>query len=107
MRAVAGVGRYAVCVSTCCVAAFIVGNVSVQTPQPYESLLLAARADFGLAAPRLALLAAFAFTGFFAAGSVLSFMTSSFVAGFPGLRFGSCFGFSVPAIDQKRQPCRT
>jgi len=48
VRAVAGVGRYAACVMACATALFCVGNVSGQTPQPYEaSLFAAARCAFG------------------------------------------------------------
>jgi len=119
--AVAGVGRYAVCVMACAVAVgkcviacatafFCVGNVSPHAPQPYEaSLFDAARAAFGFfgvlpffgAAFVFGAAAAFVFAGFFAVGSFLAF------AGFSTLAFGSRFGFSVPSMLQNRQPCRT
>ena len=84
------------CVSACSVAAFIVGNVSGQTPHPYEAPL-AIFAAFGfLALFALALLRP-AFAGFFAAGSFFAF------AGFSAFGFGSRFG-SVPSTHQNRQP---
>jgi len=90
-----------VCVSACFVAAFIVGNDSPQTPQPYEPLLFA-RATFFFAAFFPLPFAAFLGGAFFVVGFV----------GFSTFAFGSCdavlrtvrFGVSVPSTLQKRHP---
>ena len=77
------------CVSACAVAFLSVGNSSGQTPQPYARPRSPGLAAFGF----LALLLFFA--TFFGASSFLAFVA------FAGL---SAFGFSVPSIDQNRQP---
>ena len=92
VRAVAGVGRYAVCVSAWLTAAFCDPNVAPQAPQPYEATSVAfARIAFPfgffLAAGFLALLVfapVFAFAGALVFGSFAAFV------------FGSRAGFSVP-----------
>jgi hypothetical protein len=96
VRAVAGVGRYAVCVIACAVAFFTVEKVSPQAPQPYDSAVAIRALLPFVALLDLPLFFGAAFAGIFAAGSFLAF------AGFSAL--GSRLGFSVPSTLQKTHP---